>query len=167
MELAFPEALLQSFVPKTKEEFDDEYDKQINRGWLSIGIVYMQLKHAICTLEPSDLCFTFHQYGRCCSTLDKALLNDESKKWRDMVRRGKITVSKEMCFSTTILGKKYYMLVLEYDEVEPDPILLMIFKIMAGGSYMYFFRNEKNRDAIFNFVNDVPKHKPVAEEKDA
>ena len=142
-------------------------DELVSLGWLYAQLLVFH--HHI--MGPSHVCFAFNQGERIVVPISRGLLKKKLRLIRAMIRSGQITVPKDMCHSTTIFGKKYYLLVLKSDEIAPDPILTMVYKIAIGGSFAYFFRNKKKRDAVFNMLNDVAEENTiymvtlVAEEK--
>ena len=163
-----PDDWLSSFMPKSKDELKTRCE-MFQQGFLNVGIMHLLLKKIV-ELEQPFICFYFHQKLSSFQYFNKENLLIQSRKWRDSVRRGELKVQRDMCHSGTIWGKKYYMLVIEPElagllNINPDPVLLLYFQYMVGGSYVYFFPNEKNRDAIFKFVNDLPKDQPIEEEK--
>ena len=156
--------LLAMTMPKTEEERDRRLE-MFHEGILNTAIMHLELEVVVNDMKPSDMCFTFHQRVCCFSISNKELLIEEARRWRNNVRRGLMKVKRDLCHSASIWGKTYYTLVLEAEEINPDPVLLLYFQYLVDGSYAYFFPNEKNRDSIFKFVNDLPKDQPIEEEK--
>ena len=159
-----PDDWILRFKPESEEALNKSY-AMFQGGLLNIWIMHLELKRVVNEMEPSEMCFAFHQILNCFTCSNKEVLSMEARQWRNNVRRGLMKVKRDLCHSASIWGKTYYTLVLEAEDINPDPVLLLYFQYMVGGSYVYFFPNEKNRDSIFKFVNDLPKDQPIGEEK--
>ena len=84
--------------------------------------------------------------------------------WKDLIKRGKLEVLECNNITREIHGKQYYFLTVNPigHDANLDPIGLAIGFFVNG--YIYGFRREANRDAVFNYLKKQMK-KTETEEK--
>ena len=115
-------------------------------------------------MGTTDVAFSMIHDVMMLSVFNDKEMNQQMLLWKDLIKRGKLEVLECNNITREIHGKQYYFLTVTPigQDANFDPIGLAIGFLVNG--YIYGFRREANRDAVFNYLKKQMK-KTQTEEK--
>jgi hypothetical protein len=116
-------------------------------------------------MGTSDVAFSMIHDVMMLSVFNDKEMNQQMLLWKDLAKKGKLEVLECNNITRTIHGKEYYFMTVNPigQNANFDPIGLAIGFLVNG--YIYGFRREVNRDAVFNYIKKQMK-KEKKEEKE-
>jgi len=100
-----------------------------------------------------EMCFYFHHKKRDTMWCNKKEIQDESKRFRQLVKKGVLTMEEGNNTTVEIDGKTYYIFVVQHKDEESnniDPLAAGYGFFVSG--WVYFFTQEYNRDVLFKYI---------------
>jgi hypothetical protein len=115
------------------------------------------INHTIKNMGTKDVCFCVIHDIMAMSVFN----NEEMKRglglWKDLAKKNKLTVLECNNQTREINGKNYYLMTItpRPNNANYDPIGMALGFMVSG--YIYVFRQEKNRDAVFGYIKKFCK----------
>lgn len=103
--------------------------------------------------KRGEICLYFVHDKRQTAWCNKAEIQEECKRFRNLVKKGVLTMREENNTTLEIEGKKYYVFVVQHTDEECnniDPLAIANGFMVSG--WVYFFPAKHNRDVLFKYI---------------
>jgi hypothetical protein len=97
-------------------------------------------------------CFFWQHQAKQLSWLDKKDLDDQFKRYRQLIRQGSWRVLEVNNRTFTLSKREWHCLVVTPDGCEPDIASFKLFNFYVDG-FVYWFSNKNNRDSMYNYLS--------------
>jgi hypothetical protein len=116
------------------------------------------LRHTADNIQPNELCITWHRQQRMAVWGSKKSLEVDMRNWRKMKRQNKLYINQEENREVKINGQPWHILIVQEGTMENtrqigwDALGHGVDDMILVDGYIYFFKNEANRDMVANYV---------------
>lgn len=115
------------------------------------------IRHTVKNMGTKDVCFSVIHDMMMMSVFNNEEMNDQMRLWKDLAKQGHLTVLECNNQTREIDGKNYYLMTITPcpNTANFDPIGMSLGFMVSG--YIYVFKMEKNRDAVFGYIKKFCK----------
>lgn len=109
--------------------------------------------------KKGEVCIAWHNSARQLMWCSRPQIGCEMERFRGLIRDKKLECRDYNNFERKDCdGKVWYSYCIQPTDKEMNvggnPINLFVFGVMCDG-FTYFFKSRENRDALFNYINDI------------
>jgi len=116
--------------------------------------------------KPNEICLSFIPNRGTSELFTNEIMKEQMKIWRKLAKQGKIKIMEYNNKTKMVNDVEHYTLVVQpykndkMSDCDFDVMGLFCLGEMVSG-YMYLFKNQKNRDTIYNYVmKNITQPKP-------
>jgi hypothetical protein len=152
-----------NFTPSVEERKEMQKEFEGKAVVIKRDEMMKRIRHTIKGMGTKDVCFTLVRDVMMMSVFNNDEMKDQMILWKDLAKKGKLNLFEENKQMREIDGKKYHLLTITPcpNAGNFDPVGMALGFMVSG--YIYVFRQEKNRDAVYNYIKKYCKEEEEQE----
>jgi hypothetical protein len=132
----------------------------------------MQCKSIISNFEknvrPSkdDICIFYHENLECFGLMNQSEMQEQMRRWKELLKMGRIYILEENCITATIKGVEYFLLVIQGSDIGMSACSMLFDSLFLVDGLIYMFRTKKTRDTVFKWLEKFCQTKWLNEKQE-